>query len=230
MNNLKQLQLAWVMYSGDFNDFLASGRLGRHGKLLYRRKTCQPDLGSWQYGWSPEHHRHGGYRSPARGTRNAVPYLRNINVYKCSADRKQGLAYSSPLGWLPTTRSMSMNSWLNPPAGSAGGTSGRIFRKQSDLSTHVGGPVKLFVTVDENQNTSTTATFLFIQTKDPSIRPLGRTCPRVITISHVVLALRMATQNSKVARRESDQRKRYQHPGGPELQRRFDLDDRARWR
>lgn len=161
MNNLKQLQLAWVMYGSDFNDFLpqvgdlgatansfTDGRLANliwvHGDMNGRPNATAP-----------------GSTDPRlieRGT--LFPYSKSVKIYKCSADQKKGLAYSGPPSWMPTTRSMAMNCWLNPLPGSTGGTGGRIFRKQSDINTHAGGPVKLFVTVDENPNTINDGYFL----------------------------------------------------------------------
>lgn len=161
MNNLKQLQLAWVMYSGDFNDYLPqTGDLGATANSFTDGRLSNL---IWVHGdmdGSPNATAPGSTdpRLVERGT--LFPYTKSLKVYKCSADQKKGLAYTGPPSWQPTTRSMAMNSWLNPPPGSAGGTSGRIFRKQSDINTHAGGPVKLFVTVDENPNTINDGYFL----------------------------------------------------------------------
>ena len=161
MSNLKQLQLAWFLYSGDFNDFIpqngdlgstansiTDGRLSNliwvHGDMDGRPNATAPGA------TDP--------RLVERGT--LYPYSKVAKIYKCSADRKQGVAYSGAPRWEPTTRSMAMNSWLNPLAGSTGTTGVRIFRKQSDISTHAGGPVKLFVMVDENPTTINDGYFL----------------------------------------------------------------------
>jgi len=161
MSNLKQLQLAWVMYSGDFNDFLPqTGDLGATANSFTDGRLANL---IWVHGdmdGTPTATAPGATdpRLVERGT--LFPYTKSLKVYKCSADQKKGLAYTGPPSWMPTTRSMAMNSWLNPRAGSTGGTSGRIFRKQSDISTHAGGPVKLFVMVDENPNTINDGYFL----------------------------------------------------------------------
>lgn len=158
MSNLKQLQLAWLIYGGDFNDFLP--QVGDWGATADSFTSGAINNPIWVHGnmdGNPNATYQGSTdpRLVERGT--LFNYARNRKVYKCSADRKQGLAYTGPPRWEPTTRSMAMNCWLNPILGhdwnSVGGGNGRIFRKQSDTSTHAGGPVKLFVTVDENPNT-----------------------------------------------------------------------------
>jgi prepilin-type N-terminal cleavage/methylation domain-containing protein/prepilin-type processing-associated H-X9-DG protein len=161
INNLKQLQLAWFMYSGDFNDSLPrTGDTGATATSFTDGRLSNP---IWVHGdmdGTPNATATGSTdpRLVERGT--LYPYTKSLKVYKCSADRKQGLAYTGPPRWEPTTRSMSMNSWLNPLPGSTGGTGGRVFRKLGDISTHAGGPVNLFVTVDENPNTINDGYFL----------------------------------------------------------------------
>ena len=161
MNNLKQLQLAWFMYSGDFNDYLPqTGDTGATAKN-FTDGTLANQI--WVHG-----NMEGNPNATAMGSTDPrlvergslFPYTKSLKVYKCSADQKKGLAYTGPPGWQPTMRSMSMNSWLNPLPGSYGIGSGRVFRKQGDLSTHAGGPVKLFVLVDENPNTINDGYFL----------------------------------------------------------------------
>jgi len=158
MNNLKQLQLAWFLYSGDFNDFLP--QTGDWGATADSVTSGAINNAIWVHGNMDgmPNSTYPGATDPRLVERGSLfTYCKNDKVYKCSADRKQGLAYSGPPRWMPTTRSMSMNCWLNPLPGhdwnSVGGGNGRIFRKHSDISTHAGGPVKLFVTVDENPNT-----------------------------------------------------------------------------
>ncbi len=161
MNNLKQLQLAWFMYGGDYNDYLPqTGDLGATANSFADGRVANQ---IWVHGdmqGRPTASATGSTdpRLVERGT--LFPYTKSLKVYKCTADQKKGLAYTGPPSWQPTTRSMAMNSWLNPLPGHTGGTSGRIFRKQSDISTHVGGPVKLFVLIDENPNTINDGYFL----------------------------------------------------------------------
>jgi prepilin-type N-terminal cleavage/methylation domain-containing protein/prepilin-type processing-associated H-X9-DG protein len=181
MSNLKQLQLAWFLYSGDFNDYLPPT-----GGTPVTATTFTPNApaGSMQLNgnWV-----HGNMEGMPNGSRDATDprliqcgslftYSKDPKVYKCCSDRKQGPAYSG-VGLLPTSRSMSMNCWLNPLKGQDWnnyGGNGRIFRKHTDISAHNGGPVKLFVTVDENPYTINDGFFVI----DPG---QGTTSPTVWT-------------------------------------------------
>jgi prepilin-type processing-associated H-X9-DG protein len=81
------------------------------------------------------------------------PYSKNVKAYKCPADLKTGPPYAGGGAKLPTTRSMSMNNWMNPLPGQDGigfGLYGRNFRTQSDIATHKGGPSQLYVLVEES--------------------------------------------------------------------------------
>jgi prepilin-type processing-associated H-X9-DG protein len=78
------------------------------------------------------------------------PYVNNVNVYKCPADRKV-------LSGAATARSMSMNAWMNPlPNESWNNVKGyvgsanelRVFRKQADIT--IPGPAMCWVMIDEN--------------------------------------------------------------------------------
>ena len=75
------------------------------------------------------------------------PYVNNVAVYKCPADRKT-------MGGALTVRSMSMNCWMNPindwnsVKGYTGATALRVFRKQSDITAPA--PSQCWVLIDEN--------------------------------------------------------------------------------
>ena len=85
------------------------------------------------------------------------PYVKNLAVYKCPADRK---TTTKPYGGggIPTVRSMSMNCWMNPLQAGAGrndqawsgDTMGppprHNFRKSSDILR----ASETWVTLDEN--------------------------------------------------------------------------------
>src|SRR5438552_5498877 len=75
------------------------------------------------------------------------PYCRNLEIYKCPADRRTA-NWPNPSG-PRTVRSMSMNCWMNPINEWGGGTSGlRVYRKQTDIVRPA--PVNCWVTIDEN--------------------------------------------------------------------------------
>jgi prepilin-type N-terminal cleavage/methylation domain-containing protein/prepilin-type processing-associated H-X9-DG protein len=137
MNNLKQLQLGWVMYSHDFND-----------RICPTAGTEAPGAPQWCFGRmdvaaeaaEPSHIKRG----------LLFPYVNAIAVYKCPADPNRTTGTGRT-----TVRSMSMNAWLNPasPPHSQGlsGT-GKVFRKQSDIAGRI-NPTRLWVLLDENDRT-----------------------------------------------------------------------------
>ena len=146
MNNLHQLTLGWIMYSGDFNDKLALN--GGTGNIALSTNDAAMKNGNWvqgligtQYGGTPESN-----TDPLLIMAGSLyPYVKNVSVYKCPADHKTanvgGVA-------VPTNRSMSMNCFCNPIAPGATGT---IYRKQAAI-IHP-SPVDLWVFLDESPGT-----------------------------------------------------------------------------
>ena len=162
MSNLKQLQLGWIMYSGDNQD-----RIVRTGGL--NTLVSFPNDPAGQPG--------GAKSQWVLGTVNALPsatnaqliqngllypYVNNLKVYKCPADMKT-------LGGTPTVRSMSMNAWMNPIQswnqimGYSGGTALREFRKQGDITSPT--PSQCWVMIDENPDSINDGWFV----ADPNI-------------------------------------------------------------
>ena len=141
LSNLKQLQLAWVLYSGDNNEQIV--RTGGLGETATTAADGRINNGNWVHGdmaTSP------GNTDPALVMAGALfPYSKNVRLYKCPADRKMGS------NRLLTSRSMSMNSWMNPMNLSGFSTLLRTYRKQSDIVNP--SPAKCFVTIDENPGT-----------------------------------------------------------------------------
>ncbi len=163
MNNLKQLQTAWYTYSGDFDDQVApTGGYNATATAI----TDPPELrnnGNWVHGRMdgfPTATFPGASDPALVQCGSLFPYSKSLQIYKCPSDRKTGVGG-------PTTRSMSMNAWLNPLGppqwttdenwntyqGYSGMMKLTVFRKQSDVANHRGGPSMLFVTVDENPYT-----------------------------------------------------------------------------
>ena len=146
LNNLRQLQLAWVLYSGDFNDMLVpTGGLPDTATAMTSSLISN---GNWVHGSmdvvGPS------ATDPALIMAGSLfHYSKNVGIYKCPADHKTQLV--TPTTSAPTTRSMSMNAWMNPlPTSIASGFSlqNRIFRKQSDITFP--SPVNCWVTIDES--------------------------------------------------------------------------------
>jgi prepilin-type N-terminal cleavage/methylation domain-containing protein/prepilin-type processing-associated H-X9-DG protein len=169
MSNLKQLTTAWFTYSGDFTDqIVPTGGLNATAQDVTDPKT---NSGVWVQGRMDSNP--GSLTANFPGSTDPTliqigslfPYTKSLGIYKCPADPKIGPVASG--GTAKTTRSMSMNAWLNPvqpPGWSTDeswdvwmGYSGinylMVYRKQSDVATHPGGPSSLFVTLDENPYT-----------------------------------------------------------------------------
>jgi prepilin-type N-terminal cleavage/methylation domain-containing protein/prepilin-type processing-associated H-X9-DG protein len=152
LNSLKQLQLAWYLYSGDNADrVVQTAGLGQLITSATDTRIGTAAYGNWVYGSMDEKD------SSTTPTNTALlslgmlgPYSKNLGIYKCPADIKR-----TRLG-NPTVRSMSMNCWMNPVRNGSwnddvpytGNMRLREYRKQSDIINP--GPAKCWVTVDEN--------------------------------------------------------------------------------
>jgi prepilin-type N-terminal cleavage/methylation domain-containing protein/prepilin-type processing-associated H-X9-DG protein len=148
MNNLKQLQLGWFMYSGDNDDKIV--RTGGTDQLVRLPNDPAGFPGGIRSQWvlgSMDSVANGAVESQLIKNGLLFPYINNLDVYKCPADRK---SFSGK----PTVRSMSMNCWMNPirdwnsVIGYSGTRTLRVFRKQSDITAP--SPSQCWVTIDEN--------------------------------------------------------------------------------
>jgi len=74
------------------------------------------------------------------------PYVNNVGVYRCPADRKTEAGPQGP-GGAPTVRSMSANCWMNPIS-VWNNTPVRIYRKQADITAPI--PSQAWIFIDEN--------------------------------------------------------------------------------
>ena len=147
LSNLKQLQLGWLMYSGDNDDRIV--RTGGMDQLVNFPGDPAGQPGGAKSQW-------------VLGTVDALPsatnslliqggllfqYVNSLGVYKCPADQKT-------MGGVRTARSMSMNCWMNPIRdwnsikGYSGANAQRVFRKQTDIN--VPSPANCWVLIDEN--------------------------------------------------------------------------------
>jgi prepilin-type N-terminal cleavage/methylation domain-containing protein/prepilin-type processing-associated H-X9-DG protein len=147
LNNLKQLQLGWLMYSGDNDDKVV--RTGGMDALV-----TFPGDPAGQPGGAKSQWVLGTVDSLPAGTNSLLlqggllfSYVNSLGVYKCPADQKM-------LGGVRTVRSMSMNCWMNPirdwnsTKGYAGAGALRVFRKQTDIIAPT--PANCWVLIDEN--------------------------------------------------------------------------------
>jgi prepilin-type N-terminal cleavage/methylation domain-containing protein/prepilin-type processing-associated H-X9-DG protein len=147
MNDLKQLQLASALYSGDSEDKLV--RNGGTDITVTDPNDAQAQPGMPKSNWVL-----GRVDELTGATNNLLiqagllyPYTKTLGLYKCPADKKMVSGY-------PTVRSMSMNCWMNPVQSwnvamhyTDTPKLLRDYRKQSDIEN----PTMRFVFVDENQ-------------------------------------------------------------------------------
>ena len=144
LSNLRQLTLAWVMYSGDNKDYLAvNGDENYEPTIL--NLTANPQ-------WCP-----GREDELAECTNRFImagliyPYARNPAVYICPAD-STAVLNNFVQTRTPKTRSVSMNGWISPAPPSIqdlGSSTGCIiYHKAGDLSNP--GASKIWLLMDEN--------------------------------------------------------------------------------
>ncbi len=149
LSNLRQLQIAWYTYSGDFRDYVPQ-TAGVPATATAMNQPGTLGNGNWVHGIMGNQFGNATSQTDTRliAAGALFPYSKDVKVYKCPAD------ITSATTGIPACRSISMNGWLDPLRGqdipSQGLGSGHIFRKQSEINVHPGGPVKLFVTLDEN--------------------------------------------------------------------------------
>ncbi len=152
MSNLRQLQLAWVLYADDNQQrFTSSG---------YRRPV-EPT--AWVSGWldfnpaNPDNWDERTLTDPTRA--RFAPYLQSTDVYRCPADR-------SMVAGGPRIRSMSMSQafggpgdWLDPAGFGVNGSSKkyRTFCRLGDLQ--VPGAARLWLFLDEHPDSQNAGGF-----------------------------------------------------------------------
>jgi len=126
LNNLRQLGLAWVMYSQDNEDRLAPN-MGdnppdENGTWVKGNMVTDPTNTSWL------------------NKSLLSPYAKSLGIWKCPGD------------FSPHVRSVSMNSWLNAGVGAQQSltTDWVIHRKLGDISNP--GPADTWVLIDERSD------------------------------------------------------------------------------
>ncbi len=140
LSNMKQLTLAWILYSDDFQGKLPPNANGGGSK-------------GWVDGWED-------FTANNRDNTNILflttqsilgPYSKNYGVYKCPADKYPCKMYGSQV---PRVRSVSMNGFIeggyykDPSGGSTWYHTYNRYDKMSDIVNPP--PTKLWVFVDEH--------------------------------------------------------------------------------
>jgi len=136
LNNLKQLQLGWFLYSGDNDDkIVATGGTAVITHTIPIPAAYLPGAvnANWVLGAATD--TDPDFQFIKNGL--LYPYNKTPAIYKCPGDKTTN------------HRSMSMNAWMNPI-----NTEGllnaayTIFRRQANIRN----PVETWVTIDENES------------------------------------------------------------------------------
>jgi prepilin-type N-terminal cleavage/methylation domain-containing protein/prepilin-type processing-associated H-X9-DG protein len=153
LSDQRQLTLAWIMYSADFQ-----GRLVPNGDESSEPASLTDpagQLGGTLVQWCPGRQDLAADLSPVTANPNVgfewiqlglmYPYVKSPGVYHCPADNATVLSFGVPC---PHVRSMSMNTWLSPIAPYDNNKTMTSYYKESDLRQL--GPVNTWVFIDEN--------------------------------------------------------------------------------
>jgi prepilin-type N-terminal cleavage/methylation domain-containing protein/prepilin-type processing-associated H-X9-DG protein len=146
LDNMKQLQLGWMLYADDHNDEIALNKtdpvMGKIGLVAVARSSTN----SWVAG-NPKEDR--SYENLARGT--LFPYIKHPEVYRCPMDSS-----TSKSGTI-RTRSYSINAYLG---GDDEDLDPRVKMRTSELLNPP--PEKVFVFIEEHEQSIWSGGFLVL--------------------------------------------------------------------
>lgn len=145
MNNGKQLGLAWIMYSDDYNGTLVEN---------HQAGDITPDQPTWCAGWLDwtvsQENTNLNYIINERWSKLAKYCNKSRQIFKCPADKNVSPDQKAR-GWSERTRSISMNSCMGYGTSDTdkkdNGKAHTIYRKMSDMKKLP--PVKAWVFCDE---------------------------------------------------------------------------------
>ena len=142
MNNLRQLQEAWIMYASDPGDWIPLNRVVSRDGFFFA------DKGSWVVGsaWLDVN-----TTNIMAGT--LYSYLNSVQVYRCPTDRSTVRNHPE----LTKTRSYGATLYLNGFLNHTFDSDNQIPRKLSSLPSP--GPARTFVFIEVHENTIDDGTF-----------------------------------------------------------------------
>lgn len=148
-NNVRQLQLGWLMYAGENNDFLAPNAAGLdHGRTIENPGWVAGDMWFDSDGYdvaeSVDTDLLVGNEYAAFGSIGG--YVKNPAVYHCPGDRSTVTVAGTVV---PRVRSISMNAYMGAHHPAAAGQFWR-FMKLSEITAP--GPSDAFVFIDERED------------------------------------------------------------------------------
>jgi prepilin-type N-terminal cleavage/methylation domain-containing protein/prepilin-type processing-associated H-X9-DG protein len=139
LSNLKQLQLCWLQYCGDFNDALPRNTPVYTWPIQRDALSNVPD--AWVFGnaWldTTTSNLQGG---------TLFPYNQSLGIYRCPADKST----VQDLGRIPRTRSYSMNWFMNMWPDPSDEYYRYDWHRLGDIRAPA--PSQAFVFVDEHEN------------------------------------------------------------------------------
>ena len=144
LNNLRQLQLAWILYSIDHNDFIPGNS--------WQEETAHQPPGNWVSGWLDPR------QANNRDNTNILllldekyasvgPYTKSPGVYRCLASK---ITAREGNGKFLVVRTVSMSNWMGWKNSGEWNQGYRVFRKTSEMTEP--GPSKTLVFVDERDD------------------------------------------------------------------------------
>jgi len=145
MNNLKQLQLAWTMYSGDNDEWIG----GNHWMLQMAKVA---NAGNWISGWldprqpnNPDNTNTLLLLEPKWGV--VGPYTKSASSYRCIASK---VTAREGGGRFPVVRTVSMNGWMGWTNTAPWNPGFKLFRKTTDIV--IPSPSDELVFIDERDD------------------------------------------------------------------------------
>ena len=156
LNNLRQLQLGWTLYSGDHNESVPPN----HEDYYATQAPSRSDAPSWVTG--------NAFTDTTSSNIQRGLLFRYLNadaIYRCPSDRSTVLE----AGKLPRTRHYGLDCYMNGTGNSATTESitsfALIFRKQSNIQDP--GPAKAFVFIDNHPGNTAGGSFSVVQPGSP---------------------------------------------------------------
>jgi hypothetical protein len=156
LNNLKQLQLAWIMYVEDHNDWLVPNNPPNHG-------------GGTLATWAKGDIRYGNPDGTnidyiiGQGEGSLGPYVKTEKIFKCPADRSVTKLEAGKS--FRRVRSYSMNGFMGTRIGDNGGTGATSTFLRREESAKTGRP-ELLVFIDVHEDTLSTCVFVLDRDKN----------------------------------------------------------------
>jgi prepilin-type N-terminal cleavage/methylation domain-containing protein len=147
ISNYRQLHLAWVLYTQDYNQTFPWNNQNSGGGM-------SPSDPSWVAGamqtadMAPNWRDNTNTLDLVPGYSGSIgPYAKDAKIYRCPSDRSTTIINGQTF---PRVRSVEMNYWVGTNPGTDRGTKYAIFRKDQDLRRY--GPDRFYVFADVHED------------------------------------------------------------------------------